>query len=276
VRVEDVLREALPGVDPVAARIVETGWDSRVLEVGDAWIVRIARSEWATEGYRIERRLLPRLESLLPVAVPVPERTGDGWILTRRIPGRPLDERAGAELGAQLAAFLQALHAYPVADARTLGVRQEQRAADVERFRSLVVPLLDRDERPSASRLLDEHLASPSPEVLTHADLGPEHVLVDAGGIAGVIDWTDARLGDPAVDLAWPLHGAPQQFAHAVADRFAVDAKLSRRAFLYHALGPWHEVVHGLRGEPGWIETGLAGVRERLTNAAGAAATMDK
>ena len=49
--------------------------------------------------------------------------------------------------------------------------------------------------------------AAPPPattrRVLSHNDLGIEHVLVDAGGlrITGVIDWTDAALTDPAVDL---------------------------------------------------------------------------
>jgi aminoglycoside phosphotransferase (APT) family kinase protein len=38
--------------------------------------------------------------------------------------------------------------------------------------------------------------------VFCHDDLGAEHVLVDADGtVTGVIDWSDAVVGDPAGDL---------------------------------------------------------------------------
>jgi aminoglycoside phosphotransferase (APT) family kinase protein len=39
--------------------------------------------------------------------------------------------------------------------------------------------------------------------VLVHGDLHVRHVLVDAGGApAGVLDWGDVCLADPAVDLS--------------------------------------------------------------------------
>ena len=41
------------------------------------------------------------------------------------------------------------------------------------------------------------------PSVLVHGDLHLRHVLVDgAGASAGVIDWGDAALADPCVDLS--------------------------------------------------------------------------
>jgi aminoglycoside phosphotransferase (APT) family kinase protein len=275
VRIENVLSEALPGVEHVNVRVLESGWDSRVIELGDEWILRVARNRWAAKGYRIEEALLPHLAPTLSAAIPVPVGAGQGWVLTRRIAGTPAGADAGAALGSQLAVFLEALHAFPVDDARARGAETERRAADVEQFRSLVLPLLRSNERADAERLLDEHLAGEFDERVTHADLGPEHILVADGSLAGVIDWTDARIGDPAVDLAWPLHGAPGPLAKAFAERYGVDAQSTRRALLYHALGPWHEVVHGLRGDAAWIASGLEGVRERLRKVAEGAATMD-
>lgn len=39
--------------------------------------------------------------------------------------------------------------------------------------------------------------------MLIHGDLYAGHVMVDAAGRAtGIIDWTEARVGDPATDLA--------------------------------------------------------------------------
>ncbi|MFJ8230751.1 phosphotransferase family protein [Streptomyces sp. NPDC094448] len=45
--------------------------------------------------------------------------------------------------------------------------------------------------------------AAPDTAVLLHNDLKGEHLLIgDDGGITGVLDWTDAALGDPAEDIA--------------------------------------------------------------------------
>lgn len=274
VRVEDALREALPNVELADVRVIESGWDSRVCEVADRWIVRVARNESAAAGYEIEAQLLPRLAPTLPLQIPVPVRVGSGWALTSRIGGAPVDAEAGRDHGAQLGIFLRTLHAFPVAEARALGVPEEQRAFDIERFRTLVLPLLARGERRAAAQLLTEHERAESEPRLTHADLGPEHILVGEGTITGVIDWTDTRIGDPAIDLAWPLHGAPTPFAGAAAETYGVGAALARRALVYHALGPWHEVIHGLRNDSSWVESGLAGVRARLRKATEGAGTM--
>jgi aminoglycoside phosphotransferase (APT) family kinase protein len=50
-------------------------------------------------------------------------------------------------------------------------------------------------------------LPPPVDAVMLHGDLHLRHVLVEGGALSGVIDWGDACLGDPSVDLqiAWSL-----------------------------------------------------------------------
>jgi aminoglycoside phosphotransferase (APT) family kinase protein len=92
---------------------------------------------------------------------------------------------------------------------------------------------------------------------LVHCDLGPSHLLCRDGRLVGVIDWADAKIGDPAVDYAW-LVNVP--FLD-----WDVDDELRRRALIYHRLGPWFEVEFGLRtAQPAFVAGGLAGVRSRL------------
>jgi aminoglycoside phosphotransferase (APT) family kinase protein len=90
-----------------------------------------------------------------------------------------------------------------------------------------------------------------------HGDLLPEHLLVRDGRLAAVIDWGDARVGDPALDYAWLLHGPFPDWD--------VDADLRRRTHFYHRLEPWFEAHYGIVVESSeHLERGLATIRERL------------
>jgi aminoglycoside phosphotransferase (APT) family kinase protein len=118
--------------------------------------------------------------------------------------------------------------------------------------------LLDRDVRVQAERLFDEaETLEGFDPVLLHADLGPEHLLVRAGRLAGVIDWGDTRVGDPALDYAWLLNGPFPDWD--------VDPDMRRRARFYHRLAPWFEAHYGVfTNRPASVERGLAGISDRL------------
>jgi aminoglycoside phosphotransferase (APT) family kinase protein len=92
---------------------------------------------------------------------------------------------------------------------------------------------------------------------LIHGDLGPEHLRVRNGRLVGVIDWGDARVGDPALDYAWLLNGP----FHG----WDVDGDLRRRARVYNRLGPWYGAHYGvLTSQPAFVERGLAKISARL------------
>jgi len=173
-------------------------------------------------------------------------------------------------MGDALGGFLRALHATPGAPAVAAGVPDAvagaaTHAREVARFRREVVPLLPAGRRPEAERLLSA-VASASGAQLVHADLGPDHLLVEAGQLTGIIDWSDFAIGDPALDLAWGLHGSTPAFAARLAARYGVDDALAQRAKDWHRLGPWHEVTYGLdTGQPDLVASGLAGVLARLS-----------
>ena len=155
-------------------------------------------------------------------------------------------------------AFLEALHAVdpsglPVDSHDWLDAYRNQCAE----FERLVFPLVDSDERRQAQQLFAEveTLVGFEPALL-HADLGPDHLLVRSGRLVGVIDWGDARVGDPALDYAWLLN---VPFAD-----WDVDHELRRRAGFYHRLGPWYEAHYGLfTNQPAHTERGVAGIRDR-------------
>lgn len=268
---------------PGHVRLVQDGWDSLVALVDDRWVARVPRTAHTAARARTELALLALLAERLPVAVPEPVKTCDehGSLLSRYIPGRPLerlgDPAAAQHLGASLAAVLSELHNTPLAQVRKMGVEDlsgdrwgEAYRAICERFKARVVALLPSPEALAGQRLLDwlvERASDPTVAgALVHRDLGSAHVLCNAGRLTGIIDWTDACVGDPAIDLAWLLHGTPRPLAPAVEAALEVDADVRERSRRYYQLGPWFEVEYGLEnGRDELVASGLRGIRDRLT-----------
>jgi aminoglycoside phosphotransferase (APT) family kinase protein len=238
-------------------RELDDGWDFKVLVVDDTWVVRWPRHRLAVEEIEQEVELLPVLAPFLPVEVPQFEYVSrEPWLVAYRlIRGEPLV----AEDPDGVRAFLEALHAVDVDDVpaqRPDWLETYRRQAD--EFRRVVLPLLDPGERPRGEALLAEvETLTGFRPALTHSDLGPTHLLVRDGRLVGVIDWGDARIGDPAIDYAWLLNGPFRDWD--------VDHELRRRARIYHRLGPWFEVHYGdFTDQPQWVRSGVAAIRSRL------------
>jgi aminoglycoside phosphotransferase (APT) family kinase protein len=245
------------GRDPTTILENDEGYDYEVVVVDHEWVFRFPRRPGVEETLEVEIALLPALAPTLPVAVPVFEHVSrDPFFVGYRVlRGEPLVD----EDGDGVRAFLEALHSF---DSSALPVKRhdwlEAYSDQCAEFQRLVFPILDEDRRRQARRLFGEveTLVGFEP-ALVHADLGPAHLLVRDGRLAGVIDWSDVRVGDPAIDYAWLLNGP--------FGGWDVDPDLRRRARFYHRLGPWYEVHYGLfTNQPTHVERGLAGISERL------------
>lgn len=268
----------LAGTPAVA---IQEGWDSEVFRVAEQ-IVRIPRRPEIEALAQVEARLLPVLSSALPVEVPLPlEVCADHAAMRyRRIPGEPAtaDRLAGLPqevVGNQIADLLTSLRSVPIGAARAAGALDlagsawwDHYADVTDRFVQTVVPCLPPEHRVAGQALLAsvDELRGEMQVSVVHADLGPSHLLCDDEGVRGVIDWGDVRIGDPAIDLAWVLNGAPPRIAGVVRDRVVVDEKEVVRARLYHRLGPWYEVEHGLRvHDDRFVSSGVRGIVDRLS-----------
>jgi aminoglycoside phosphotransferase (APT) family kinase protein len=271
----DLLRTRFPALDVSDVRIIEDGWDSLVLDLDGEWIFRFPRRPEVEQWMEREIALLPELAGTLPIAVPNFElvaRNGVVCVGYRKLPGVPASANIGERVGEDLGRFLSALHRFPVERACALGVSYFDPAAWRERFGSLcedfrrrVFPLLRSDERKRAETVFERVPELDFVPVLLHADLGPEHVLCRNGRVVGVIDWSDARVGDAALDFAWCLNGTPSETADAVARTYGVDADVRERSLFYHRLGPWYEVLYGLEtGRDRFVASGVEGIRARL------------
>ncbi|MGY5011586.1 aminoglycoside phosphotransferase family protein [Streptomyces sp. 900105755] len=216
--VRSLLMESADGASGPEVRPVAEGGEHSTWWVGSRHVLRLAPDREASVRQRRELRLRDLMRPHLPVAVPAGVAHGEWapgltYTLDTVIPGGTAEEHDVSAVGeADLAGLLTGLREVPVRQAETLGVPRTP-PRSLEALRRMAVPAAERlaaaDEF-DPSRLLQltppgaaQLAAQPGTAVLVHHDLKGEHLVVSADGrVRGVLDWTDAAVGDPAEDIA--------------------------------------------------------------------------
>jgi aminoglycoside 2''-phosphotransferase len=219
---EQRIRTALPDLPFTTAVAVDYGEDNHVAVLDGDWIVRFPRSEEQRGRFIAELNLLRALRDISHVRVPVYAHVAADQSMGayRMIQGdelhppvfAALDKPARYALLADLGRFLGTLHALPE---KTI-VQPDgfiQHTWSGEQFAALYRGMrrakLARFVPAAAMARFDafhEAFESIQPGVprLAHNDLTDDHILVrESGALAGIIDFSDAAYGDPAIDFAW-------------------------------------------------------------------------
>ncbi|MBT8487246.1 MAG: phosphotransferase [Gemmatimonadetes bacterium] len=245
---------AFPEVEVGTVQLVGSGWEFDVYRVrveceGTDWAFRFPRRREYSEQFDDEAEVLRVVaRTVAPIRVPSVELRGApgphfpySFAGHRFIEGIRADA-PGVALGngfaETLGATLARLHASTPDDAlrdvlglETEGPREwlDETLAEIEGLRGFG-PEVD-----AALGWLEAIPVVPAPHGgmarVIHNDLCPDHLLVDgAGDLCGIIDWTDAAIGDPLMD-------------------FVVLYAWKGRSFVEKVLG-WYE----LRLDPGFWE----------------------
>jgi len=286
-----IVEACFPQISVHSFKAVLDGWDSFVLEVNDEFIFRFPRRPETEAQYRKETGLLFALKDALPVLVPNFEFVWRGesgydkyFVGYRKINGIQLSiDHFSPEqlemLARQLAQTLSALHRFPVQRAAQLGVpggdlahwwRHYRELYDwvQAQARSLLDPEWDRVVALWEAFLAQEDHSRFQP-VLVHKDLAAEHILCDpaAGTCAGIIDWGDAAIGDPAIDFTGLLHDCGEDFARLVLAAYEgeVNATLWQRTVFYSKIIPFYTIQYGLMtGQQVYLDDGLSALQKVL------------
>lgn len=215
--VATLLREQHPDLASLPLTVAAEGWDNVQVRIGADLVARLPRRALAVALLETEQRWLPVLAPLVPVATPVPVRTGAPspafprpWTIARWIEGVRAADRARSERTAwagSLALALAALHVPAPATAPHNPVRAvplATRAAVADRLAghaslARALPLWERGVQAPPWR---------GPATWVHGDPHPGNVLVTPGtppredSLAALLDFGDLSAGDPACDLA--------------------------------------------------------------------------
>jgi len=216
--VRSLLKDSAADSTGPEVRPVAEGGENSTWWIGTRHVLRLAPDREATLRQRRELRLRDLVRPYLPVAVPTSVAHGEWapgltYTLDTKVPGRSGEDQDVSAVGeADLAGLLTGLREVPVRQAEALGVPRTaprslealRRAAEQAAERLAAADEFDAARlhqltQPGAVQLA----AQSATAVLVHHDLKGEHLVVSADGrVRGVLDWTDAALGDPAEDIA--------------------------------------------------------------------------
>lgn len=124
----------------------------------------------------------------------------EGETIARRILRQPALESARRQLSAQLGRALGLLHTQVDASS----IHWLEAVDPIEHYRAvadeigIVSPSFE-----LAFAWLEQHRNHPTSPVVVHGDFRLGNLIVDESGLAAVIDWELAHLGDPMEDLGW-------------------------------------------------------------------------
>lgn len=270
---------AVPGLDVYdVLRSPHSDADFDVVVVKDGtgkrWIVRAPRRAAAGAALEAEKGVLlalGRAHAAGLVTFEVPQPVGaaelgadDGRaVVYTEVRGAPLVLAAvppGPGLAASLGRAIAQIHELPVTVIEEQGLPsytaeqyRERRLAELDAgIQTGKVPprLADRWER----RLENVSWWRFDPTVV-HGDLGEHHIHVADGDVTGIVDWMDARVADPADDLAWLVAAAGEDVVDSVLEAYSVgrretrDPHLLDRAKLGSEMALMRWLMYGVRTE---------------------------
>ena len=215
------VRGAFPDLHFSKAELIGYGDDNLVVVLDGIWIARFPRNDDYQSRFGAELNLLNRLAPISPIPVPhYVYVAGDrSFGVYRKIEGREMTPALFAAMSypnqrsalSSLADFLSSMHVLPAVTiqqpdgtlARTWTGEQF-----AELYRSTRRTKIARVVSGQTLTRLDAfhdafaHVQPGLPR-LSHNDLTDDHILMNDSRIAGIIDFSDAAFGDPAIDFAW-------------------------------------------------------------------------
>ncbi len=220
--VRGALSEQFPELALQAIEYLGSGWDYDAYLIDHRLVVRFPRREEVARRLDREEAILRFVRSSIGDETRVPEIIVRGQASTHFpyqffghavIPGVEADDPdvpSSAELATDLGVALSRIHSIAPDSAGAIGIGIEEEGCEVRFLETLerieMAPGV-RDLVPEPLEWIESRPSMPreyaGPARFIHNDLCSEHILVDRGSgrLTGIIDWSDAALGDPALDF---------------------------------------------------------------------------
>ena|SRR3990167_2299637 len=221
--VRALLKEQYPQwADLHLQHIKSSGTDNALFRLGDDYVVRLPRVDWAVKSIDKEYEWVPSIAEFLKIPVSEPLFKGNpsklyssAWMITKWNDGHNPDfekENEYEALAKDMADFLNELHGIKLAGgpASRRGVPLKQLDEQTGKAIGELAGEIDIPAITSIWKQLSNIPSWDKEPVWVHGDFLPGNVLVQNNRLSAVIDFSDVGIGDPACDLviAWSLLNA--------------------------------------------------------------------
>ncbi len=218
-----IISQQFPQLSPLDIQLLGEGWDNTTWRVNQQWVFRFPKNKHAATLIKNEICLLPALQNL-PLQIPRPILIGQAadnfpypfyghvFLKGETADRCHLNHQDRMQLAEPLGFFLKTLHAFPISQALSLGVERGharmQSALEAAKIQERLTYLFEQGIIQSVHPWLDfsnqyQHLEKPPFWVLAHGDFYARHLILNAQKqLTAIIDWGDAELLHPAIDLA--------------------------------------------------------------------------
>ncbi len=214
----------LPEIPLKSLLLLGEGWDNTTFLVNNEIVFRFPRKQAAVVLLLNEINLLPYIQNQVRYPIPVPKFIGKpadnylwpfaGYYIVNGATADSLDlsRQQRCALASNIAGFIASVHHINAEEVKKLGAPFDLIGrVDVEVRRPKTLILLDKLEQLQLLEvtqlrqfMLEFNPAPRKPKLcVTHGDLYARHLILNPQQqLAGIIDWGDMHIGDPAVDLA--------------------------------------------------------------------------
>ena len=174
----------------------------------EEYVLRVNRDRAGFEKDAFAHERFARKDLPVPEVVEIGQAAdGPFYCISRKLPGRTLQDLPARELSATLEATVQVMKAMgesPVQTIEGFGLFDASGKAPFATWReyllsSAALPGAD----PGLTEIVDRFVDfCPEQRQLVHGDFGSNNVLSEGYNITGVLDWSEAMIGDPLYDVA--------------------------------------------------------------------------
>lgn len=224
-----IIEKSFPQIQVDTIAPVSGGWASDAFEVNGELIFRFPGWPEVEKAMQKEISLLPELAKVLSVEIPnfefISKHNNKVFVGYKKIQGLPLAscDYSRGNLADQLAKILTEIHHFPVHRAMELKVPntdwREEYVEFYNQVKDKAFPLMTEALQKRAVSVWESYLNNEDnfkfEPVFIHRDLsGDQHILCNpkTAKIAGIIDWEDSSIGDPAIDFTGIYWGCGEEF----------------------------------------------------------------
>lgn len=239
------------------------GWDNDIIIVNEDTVFRFPRNDEVADRVMSEALLLKKLNRHKPfVTIPdyallYDENNKLRCVYYEYIEGHPLKQNLITEENAMLLGnFLTKLHRMNHSKLTTLHTQDYWHDLFTS-VRKNVYPKLNEFQQQTITsvftRFLDTFPTLSYSTTVIHGDLSTSNIICNEGEVTGIIDFTDAQIGDPAFDFAGFYWEFGPEFTKKVLSYYeGVESKESifERVESFYGLQPvFHELLHTIHND---------------------------